>query len=1153
MPIDAPAPDSLASILAQRPSDDGDAGPRLALLRRLWPPNSLSPRGLGRFEVLRELGHGGCGIVYLAFDPALGCKVALKVPRPEALLSGEARGRFLTEAHAAAALDHPNIVPMREAGEAGPFWYIVSAYCEGPTLAEWLADRGAPLPPDEAAALVATLADAVEHMHSRDIIHRDLKPGNILLSPKRDADEHASDGANADPIRVDPRHPRSSVSDFHPRITDFGLAKLREGPGDSTRTGVVLGTAAYMAPEQATGAKKIGPAADVYALGVILYELLAGRPPLEGKTPADTVRLVITEDPPRLRRGWRGPPRDLEAIALKCLQKKPAMRYPSAQRLANDLRRYLRGEPTEAQPLSVAGQAWKWARRRRALAGLIGVAVVSAVALLLGAVVHYASLQAANAELADTNGRLGDAIGQRDSTNKDLKNALAEQERQTELTRTHLYARDIRLAEQLWRSGRFAEAAALLDNHLPRDGQKDLRGFEWFHLRRRSQPEMTSMRLGSGISRIAVSFDGKMLATGEGNGTVALWKLPAREPLAILQEITGCGIMALAFSPDDKTLAGATYGPKNEPRILLWDIETRKLRCRPLTSPEAGGAESLVFSHDGKRLIAGGRGGAYSEEGVVAFWDMTDLGKYTANPAQKLDAKVISRRGICLALSPDGERLVTGSADRHLGVIAMKPALPALGASTVGLMGSSVGQGPLLAAAALISGRTMKPGEKTESQMAGDHWAAVLCVAIAPNGSAVASGSIDREVKLRDGRTLQPRPNLPPMKHTGAINTVAFSPDSRMMASGSGDHYARGQPAEVKLWDVETGAQCTAPLIHPDQVLSLCFTPDGKTLITGCSDGVLRFWNLTTLRTAPELLPGHPRTEAWSVAFSRDGKTLVSSGDDHAVRLWDAAGKPGPVLQGHGSLVSCVAFSPDGTRIASGSYGRGEKPRTDFTQTVKLWDADTGQLLRTFPGHKGDVRCIAFSPDGKILATGSRDHSIRLWNPETGEVLAILGGHDNDVVAVAFSPDGKTLASASNDETVLLWDVASGKAGASLKHDSQVRSLAFAPDGKTLVTGDGAGLVRIWEMDTLREVRTLRKHTGAVRAVAFSRDGKTLATGGVDRTVHIWQASTGEELLALPELQADINSLAFAPNDTALAAALHDGTIRIWRAPHSEN
>jgi serine/threonine protein kinase len=288
--------------------------------RAAGPSAEAALPALGRFHLRRELGRGTFGIVYLAYDPQLRRDVALKVPRPEALATPELRARFQREARAAAALDHPNLVPVYEAGEEGAICYIASAYCPGVTLAEWLKERRERVVPYRLAAqLLAALAEAVQHAHSRGVVHRDLKPGNILLEP-------LGAGASNGPAGS------GDGLEFLPRVTDFGLAKLMEGPTGAgapdapTQTGAILGTAPYMAPEQASSSKAVGPAADVYALGAILYELLTGRPPFQAETTLETLLQVQTEEPVPPSRLRPKLPRDLETICLKCLAKGPARR-----------------------------------------------------------------------------------------------------------------------------------------------------------------------------------------------------------------------------------------------------------------------------------------------------------------------------------------------------------------------------------------------------------------------------------------------------------------------------------------------------------------------------------------------------------------------------------------------------------------------------------------------------------------------------------------------------------------------------------------------------------------------------------------------------------------------------------------------------------
>ena len=346
------------------------------------------PRELSRFEIQRRLGQGGHGVVFLAFDTVLRRPIALKLPRPDSLMTPGVRQRFLRKARATAALKHPNLVTVYDAGEAGPLCYIAEAYCEGPNLSAWLQQQRAPVSPRLAAELVRKLAAAIAHAHACGIIHRDLKPSNILLEPRLGAHDNQ-------PLEMGEQLP------FVPKVTDFGLAKLLDAEAEAgpTLTLSICGTAPYMAPEQAEGRREeVGARADIYALGVLLYEVLTGRTPFRGSAAPEILRRVVFDEPPPVRRFRPEVPRDLEAICLKCLEKLPARRYETAEALAEDLDRFLAGKPTAARPVGGGRRALKWVRRRPALAALATLCTLAAVALVAGTWWHVVRLRRALTE-----------------------------------------------------------------------------------------------------------------------------------------------------------------------------------------------------------------------------------------------------------------------------------------------------------------------------------------------------------------------------------------------------------------------------------------------------------------------------------------------------------------------------------------------------------------------------------------------------------------------------------------------------------------------------------------------------------------------------------------------------------------------------------
>ena len=885
------------------PPTGDDATVDLDSAHRAQPRRASSGRMrcFGDYEILEEIARGGMGVVFEARQLSLNRTVALKMILAGQLADETDVKRFRTEAEAAASLDHPGIVPIYEVGEHEGQHFFSMGFVEGQSLAQRLLDG--PMPVRTAADLIRRVSHAIEFAHQRGVIHRDLKPANILLE-----------------------------EDGSPRVTDFGLAKNVEGDSALTGSGQILGTPSYMPPEQARGKRdEVGPAADIYALGATLYALATGRPPFQAATPVDTVIQVLSDEPVPPRRLNASIPPDFETICLKCLEKTPAKRYPTALALGDDLARFLAGEPIMARPGTSLERTIKWARRRPAIASLLGL-VVLVTALGLGGVLW----QWRAAVLARDKARAREL---------EARIAEAKERKQTELAQQRLYDVRMNFVQRDWEEYHGDLMRQGLEEQRPANQSGvDRRGFEWFYWQRKLASGHITLKGHAGfVLSVAFSPDGKRIASAGGDGMVKVWDSTTGEERLTLKGHTSFPT-SVAFSPDGKRLASGG----NDRVVRVWDAMTGE---EALTlKGHAALVNGVCFSPDGRILASA------SFDGTVKLWDGA-----TGAVARTLKGHKSAISSV--AFSPDGKLLASAGGLQLNKPGELKVWNVATGQETLTIKGCASGvvsvayspDGKRLAAAS--ADRTVKVWDAVtavETLTIKGHAGSVVSVAFSPDGKTLGTASNDQTVRVWDAATgLE---NLILKGHTKSVASVAFDPGGRRLASASTD-------GTVKVWDLATGQEPLTLKRHAGDVLSVAFSPDSKRLASASLDQTVKLWDTATWH---EVLTfdGH-KGGVVSVAFSPDGERLASSaGFNGTVKIWDGrTGQQFMTLTGQESDGSdgilSVAFSPDGMRLALASSD----------QSVKVWDVATGQEVLILKGHTSSVAGAAFSPDGKRLAS----------------------------------------------------------------------------------------------------------------------------------------------------------------------------------------
>jgi WD40 repeat protein/tRNA A-37 threonylcarbamoyl transferase component Bud32 len=1049
-----------ATLPAPDPSDEKTLASRDA--------GDLGRVSIPGYEILKELGHGGMGVVYKARQIQLNRLVALKM-----ILAGRHAGRmaltrFRTEAEAIARLHHPNIVQIYEIGECEGLPFFSLEFCGGGSLDTKLA--GTPLPPEEAARLVEAVARAMHVAHQAHVLHRDLKPANILL---------ADDGT--------------------PKVTDFGLAKKLDEEGQ-TAANAVLGTPSYMSPEQANGnAAAMGPHTDVYALGAILYECLTGRPPFRAANPMDTLVQVSRVEPVPPAQLNARVPRDLEIICLKCLQKDPSRRYGSALALADDLRRFAAGEPILARPVGALERGWRWCRRNPSLAALTAAVFVLLAVVAIVASIGYVGTQQAlrqEAEQRREAQRL-QSQAEQERTEAEHQRGLARSE--TDRARRLLYDADMELAGQTWEgpTGTALAVRNLLLAHMPAPDMPDLREFTWHYQWRLLHEGLIPLgsRPGKGLQG-AFTADGSLL-TLDPHGQLRQWDLVSRKSTLVMDLATGNGVTA-ELSADGKTVA--VVGDNGMVRLL--DAATGRTRHR--LEPAGTGRALAGMPGDGRTVLT------RDSDGSVRVWD-TASGRLleTVRDAGRLfdDVAVLSQDGTLLGerTGPGRNwlRIIDWRTQKEVATIRHKWTLGALTFSPDGkLLALSDVHGHVFL---WDAGKRQETGQRLQADAA-----RVSHLAFAADGHTLAAGGQEGVVTL--WAIDQPEAIGRFKDHPSAIAFLSFSPDGKALASGGAEGAVRIRPI--------ADANQEREWLQPAVVHSLAYSPDGKLLaIAAGAATLLRDAGTGKLIHTLRFLPQN-RGPVMQVAFAPDGRTLVTGAAGRRIVQWDVAAgtmirllhdrtaKEADLPQG---ALGAVTFSPDGRFVAAG-FGYPYMHSRGQPEKVAVWDAGSGKELAMFVAHTNTIPCVSFSPDSQTLATASHDGTVKLWKAGSWDEIRTLRGPAM-MKCVAFSPDGSLLAAGAHNGTLILWEVASGRQLSEVKaHDHFISSVLFTRDGKTLVTASADRLVKLWDPVSGRELRVLRGHDDSVWCAAFCAERHTLATGGEDQKVLLWQAATPEEV-----------------------------------------
>jgi WD40 repeat protein/serine/threonine protein kinase len=1057
-------------------------------------PSQVEGTLIGRYKLLQEIGEGGMGVVYMAEQQEpVRRRVALKIVKL-GMDTAAVVARFEAERQALALMDHPNIARILDGGatETGRPYFVMELV-QGVAITEYC-DKNH-LNVSSRLELFLQVCDAVQSAHQKGIIHRDLKPSNIMVT--------LHDGV---PV---------------PKVIDFGVAKAMNQELTAktlfTNYGTLIGTPAYMSPEQAEmSGLDVDTRSDIYSLGIILYELLTGTTPfseqrLRSVGYGEMQKILAHEEPQRLptrlstmeggtrsmvarnrgaeelalRKEVSG---DLDSVVMKCLEKDRTRRYESASGIAADIRRYKNNDPVTARPQTSAYRAQKFIARNKVAAALGSLVLLAILLSLLVTTVSYRSERAA---------RRGE-VSARQQAQREASRAEDEALRAARFQ----YASDMNLARLAVEDGNFFRALQLLNRHRPSTTHAsskipDLRGWEWRQLWKLCQSEeIASFRSASDSvapavasfgaltnSVITVGFapNGKIAFSGGNDRALHLWDVAAKRQVGLIpheRSVTGA-----AFSPDGRWLATTT---DEELIIREWPSQAIK----SIVPGSWYRVNTLEFSPDSKLLAF-----ARFTEGAY-LWDL-EKGSQIANlPA---DFGWIAPLG--LAFSPDG--------------------------TTLAFMESVSGEIVLW---------NIRERSKIKKWKAHDWY--ITRLFYSPDGKSLISASADRTLKIWDlatGREIQ-KLNYPLGFGPSRVSSPRVSLDGKLLASAT-----TGGGVTITIQEMPTGRQVMQLRGNQDMVSDVAFSPDGRLCISGSYDGTVRFWDLSAPHENPNVRPFPPAyLESKGVnngfSLSHDGRHLVTIYTNEMFDVREIlSGKQEPQLPV--PIINCAAVSvANSGKIVAFVAEDGN---------VAFWRATTGKADRF--GQPIRTRCSSadFSPDGRRLAIGGIG-KVAICDLENGEVRVFdVDRSHRGPFSLRFSPSGKKVSAGYFDGTVKVWDLTQSQPEKNfLGHDWQVNGITFLPGEQTLVSVSHQ--IRFWDVKTGTTRQILQPRAALFRTVALSPDGTRLAVGAADGFITLWDMASMQEVATLSGHNRPLMDMRFIDDNTLVSIAVND--VRVWRA-----